>query len=68
MEILDNQYNCVAAFAVASLLAILALLTLAANAAGQWKARRHAMDVREPQASACGFLRGELHKREPRLS
>jgi sulfate transport system permease protein len=41
VEILYNEYNFVAAFAVASLLAMLALLTLAAKSAVEWRARRH---------------------------
>ena len=40
VEILYNEYNFVAAFAVASLLALLALLTLVAKSAVEWKARR----------------------------
>ena len=38
-EILYNEYNFVAAFAVASLLALLALFTLGAKALVQWRAR-----------------------------
>ncbi|MEC4591475.1 MULTISPECIES: sulfate ABC transporter permease subunit CysW [Nitrospirillum] len=37
VEILYNEYNFVAAFAVASLLALLALVTLAAKAALEWR-------------------------------
>jgi sulfate transport system permease protein len=40
VEILYNEYNFVAAFAVASLLAILALLTLAAKSLVEWRARK----------------------------
>lgn len=40
VEILYNEYNFVAAFAVASLLALLALLTLALKSIVEWKARR----------------------------
>jgi sulfate transport system permease protein len=40
VEILYNEYNFVAAFAVASLLAILALVTLVAKTAVEWKTRR----------------------------
>jgi sulfate transport system permease protein len=40
VEILYNEYNFVATFAVASLLAILALLTLAAKSLVEWQARR----------------------------
>lgn len=39
IEILYNEYNFVAAFAVASLLAILALVTLAAKSIVEWKVR-----------------------------
>jgi sulfate transport system permease protein len=42
VEILYNEYNFVAAFAVASLLAILALLTLAAKSLVEWQARQQA--------------------------
>jgi sulfate transport system permease protein len=37
VEILYNEYNFVAAFAVASLLALLALLTLAAKSIVEWR-------------------------------
>ena len=40
IEILYNEYNFVAAFAVASLLTLLALLTLALKLALEWRARR----------------------------
>jgi sulfate transport system permease protein len=40
VEILYNEYNFVGAFAVASLLALLALLTLAIKTALEWKVRR----------------------------
>lgn len=40
VEILYNEYNFVAAFAVASLLAMLALLTLVAKSIVEWKIRR----------------------------
>jgi sulfate/thiosulfate transport system permease protein len=39
VEILYNEYNFVAAFAVASLLAMLALVTLVAKSVVEWKAR-----------------------------
>jgi sulfate transport system permease protein len=48
VEILYNEYNFVAAFAVASLLAILALLTLVAKSLVEWKARRQAEIDLEP--------------------
>jgi len=40
IEILYNEYNFVAAFAVASLLALLALVTLAAKSLVEWRAQR----------------------------
>ena len=40
VEILYNEYNFVAAFAVASLLALLALVTLAAKSVVEWRVRR----------------------------
>jgi sulfate transport system permease protein len=47
VEILYNEYNFVAAFAVASLLAILALLTLAAKGLVEWQAQRQTTQNRE---------------------
>jgi sulfate/thiosulfate transport system permease protein len=41
VEILYNEYNFVAAFAVASLLALLALVTLVAKSLVEWKSARH---------------------------
>ena len=41
VEILYNEYNFQAAFAVASLLTLLALITLVAKALVEWQARRH---------------------------
>jgi sulfate transport system permease protein len=40
VEILYNEYNFVAAFAVASLLAMLALVTLAAKSVVEWRVAR----------------------------
>jgi sulfate transport system permease protein len=40
VEILYNEYNFVAAFAVASLLALLAIVTLAAKSVIEWRVRR----------------------------
>ena len=40
VEILYNEYNFAAAFAVASLLALLALVTLLLKSAVEWKTRR----------------------------
>jgi sulfate transport system permease protein len=48
VEILYNEYNFVAAFAVASLLALLALATLAAKTALEWKLQRDAARHLEP--------------------
>jgi sulfate/thiosulfate transport system permease protein len=48
VEILYNEYNFVAAFAVASLLALLALLTLVAKSIVEWKSAR----VPKPSAGA----------------
>jgi sulfate transport system permease protein len=50
VEILYNEYNFVAAFAVASVLVLLALVTLAAKSAIEWKTRRQGQ---EPQAAAA---------------
>ncbi len=41
VEILYNEYNFAAAFAVASILALLALITLAAKSLVEWKIRRN---------------------------
>jgi len=46
VEILYNEYNFVAAFAVASMLALLALLTLAAKSLVEWKLRQDAVSAR----------------------
>ena len=48
VEILYNEYNIAAAFAVASLLALLALVTLAAKSALEWRAP----ELRNPQRVA----------------
>jgi sulfate transport system permease protein len=50
VEILYNEYNFTAAFAVASLLALLALVTLAAKALVEWRAAGEA----GPAAGAGG--------------
>ncbi|MBI1921042.1 MAG: sulfate ABC transporter permease subunit CysW [Geobacter sp.] len=42
VEILYNEYNYAAAFAVASLLALLALVTLAVKSVAEWKMRKEA--------------------------
>jgi sulfate transport system permease protein len=48
VEILYNEYNFVAAFAVASLLALLALATLAAKSIVEWRVRREYEEALEP--------------------
>lgn len=48
VEILYNEYNFVAAFAVASLLALLALVTLAAKSVVEWRVRREYDSALEP--------------------
>jgi sulfate transport system permease protein len=48
VEILYNEYNFVAAFAVASLLALLALITLAAKSVVEWRVRREYEAALEP--------------------
>jgi sulfate/thiosulfate transport system permease protein len=45
VEILYNEYNYVAAFAVASLLALLALLTLVLKSYVEWRAARDAAEI-----------------------
>ncbi len=47
VEILYNEYNYVAAFAVASLLALLALVTLALKAYVEWQSARNAADTEQ---------------------
>jgi sulfate transport system permease protein len=49
VEILYNEYNFVAAFAVASLLALLALLTLGLKAAIEWRMKTRDSDVTNPE-------------------
>jgi sulfate transport system permease protein len=48
VEILYNEYNIVAAFAVASLLALLALVTMAAKSVVEWRVRREYEQALEP--------------------
>jgi sulfate transport system permease protein len=48
VEILYNEYNFVAAFAVASLLALLALVTLAAKSVVEWRVHREYKEALEP--------------------
>ena len=49
VEILYNEYNFEAAFAVASLLALLALVTLAAKSFVEWKARQESTVAKEKE-------------------
>jgi sulfate transport system permease protein len=56
VEILYNEYNFVAAFAVASLLALLAIVTLAAKSVVEWRVRREYQAALEP-ARAEEFVR-----------
>lgn len=51
VEILYNEYNFVAAFAVASMLAMLALVTLAAKAFLEWRLRQQVMADRATEAN-----------------
>jgi sulfate transport system permease protein len=55
VEILYNEYNFQAAFAVASLLAFLALVTLVAKAAVEWRASNGAASADAGAASEAGF-------------
>ncbi|MCC7086607.1 MAG: sulfate ABC transporter permease subunit CysW [Pirellulales bacterium] len=48
VEILYNEYNFAAAFAVASLLALLALITLVLKSAVEWRVRREFEQALEP--------------------
>ena len=48
VEILYNEYKYAAAFAVASLLALLALVTLAAKSVVDWRVRREFEQALEP--------------------
>ena len=48
VEILYNEYNYAAAFAVASLLALLALATLAAKSVVEWRVHREYEQALEP--------------------
>jgi sulfate transport system permease protein len=54
VEILYNEYNFTAAFAVASLLTLFALVTLAVKSALEWKTRRRAVDPAAPLAASPG--------------
>ena len=56
VEILYNEYNFVAAFAVASLLVLLALVTLVAKSLVEWQARRQGPDAFVPADAGKGSL------------
>ena len=51
VEILYNEYNVAAAFAMASLLALLGLVTLAAKTFLEWKVRQELLSTLEPAAA-----------------
>ncbi len=53
VEILYNEYNYVAAFAVASLLALLALVTLVIKTVVEWKVRQQSKAARHTCSAAC---------------
>jgi sulfate transport system permease protein len=53
VEILYNEYHLAAAFAVASLLALLAIVTLLARSLVEWRERlRRAALAQEPEVAA----------------
>ena len=51
VEILYNEYNFAAAFAVASILALLALVTLVLKSWVEWKAQRDMAEAKRAAAS-----------------
>ncbi len=53
VEILYNEYQSVAAFAVASLLALLALVTLVIKSVAEWRARARAQGTGRTAARAA---------------
>ena len=63
IEILYNEYNFVAAFAVASLLALLALVTLAAKSVVEWRSRVNEEQGAQDEALAAATL--DLEKPAP---
>ncbi len=65
VEILYNEYNFVAAFAVASLLAALSLVTLAIKKIAEWVASGNARRRRVESATAVGPLGVELERSIP---
>jgi hypothetical protein len=59
VEILYNEYNFQAAFAVASLLAVLALVTLVAKSFVEWRTGPGARSIEQLTASGAGFTPAE---------
>ena len=56
IESLNNQYDSPAAFAVASLLAVLALVTLGIKTLLEWKQAREYERAQEIEATAHGHV------------
>ena len=56
VEILYNEYNFVAAFAVASLLSLLALVTLAAKSVVEWRSHRDQRSLVELRSASTGEM------------
>lgn len=56
VEILYNEYNFVAAFAVASLLSLLALVTLAAKSVVEWQSHRDQRSLVELRSASIGEM------------
>jgi sulfate/thiosulfate transport system permease protein len=56
VEILYNEYNFVAAFAVASLLSLLALVTLAAKSVVEWRSHRDQRSLVELRSASNGEM------------
>jgi sulfate transport system permease protein len=56
VEILYNEYNFVAAFAVASLLSLLALVTLAAKSVVEWRSHRDQRSPVELRSASIGEM------------
>ena len=56
VEILYNEYNFVAAFAVASLLSLLALVTLAAKSVVEWRSHRDQRSLVELRSASIGEM------------
>ena len=56
VEILYNEYNFVAAFAVASLLSLLALVTLAAKSVVEWRSQQDQRSLVESRSASTGEM------------